>query len=81
MIGTVERQHPLIDIDFHGHRDSQFLKQLLTEERILQAVRTAGGRMFVTTGGEDAAKVLRPLTGDGIHVVALGTSSHGTTSE
>ena len=72
MIGTVARQHPLIDIDFHGHQNADAMWQTFTDARIQQAVRVAGNRMFVTTGQEDDAKVLRPLKGDGIHVVALG---------
>ena len=70
MLGTVQRQHPLIDIDFHGRNDA--LHEQFTDARIQQAVRTAGDRMFKTTGQELEAKVMRPGSGTGIHVVAVG---------
>lgn len=72
VIGTVTRQHPLLDIDFHGRKDSNALRQLFTTNRIRQAIRIAGDRMFITTGEEEEAKIMRPGRGDGIHAVALG---------
>ena len=78
MIGTVSRQHPLVDIDFHDDSMGSIV-HLFTDERIQQAARLAGDRMFLTTGMECAARVMRTGGGSGIHVVALGyaiTSHH-----
>ena len=68
MIGTVTRQDPLIDIDFHDKSSEAYI-HLFTDERIQQAARIAGDRMFNTTGMECPAHVMRSSSGGGIHVV------------
>ena len=71
MIGTVQRQHPLVDIDLHS-ADARQHRRLLTLDNISIVADRAQRRIFQCDHQTAAPMVLQPPNKSGFHVVALG---------
>lgn len=71
MLGTVKRQHPLIDVDLHTQL-AKTAGRHVTVERLREAADKTQRRMFQC--GSQVAKpvVLQPPNHSGYHVVAVG---------
>ena len=79
MLGTIQRQHPLVDIDFHSAGAKQHYPHV-TAEKLAAAAMSAQQRLFQCNDKTERPYVMQPGQGGGYHIVVMGcviSGKHG----